>query len=999
MAAQRTGKTGTRKQNSTRYEEKADREAKNLQEPESFLKEEISIILLFVFCIVLFISNFKIGGAAGEYIRSIQLGVFGVIGYLLPFIILFMGVLIISNKGDIRAGIKTGAGIGAVLCTCGLIHTLFGKDFVSMESITEYYLSASGGGAVGGILVAAIGALVGKTGATLVLLAGLIISAVCLSEKSFVGLVKREGDRAYRSMKNDLGRRIRERSKEAKERKLRKEEEYEYDPDGEEEEEYDDGDYEEEEYEYLESVGIERRSPQRVASEIDFSSTRLTDFSDRLIRDEEKKLASILTEIERKRESFSPGDSIEGREKEGEDFEGEILLGEFPSFSSRHEEREGEETAKKAPAIEESEDKRSRSKNSFSTPEESILAGGSDIFTGTILKDFDSVSEVPQEKDALDEETLKRANEILSRKQSILIFEEGEEEEAQEGRTKRNREESSREEDGEEGAGERSQRKDPIRPRSPEYSIIRNERESEITLPDRFEEEDFFEEEGRSEEAGPYADGKEHPVKPPEQERGYRFPPLSILNKVRQKAAGSDTEYRKTALKLQQTLHNFGVEVSLGEISRGPTVTRYELHPRQGVKVSKIVSLADDIKLSLAASDIRIEAPIPGKPAVGIEVPNSENTLVCLRELFESEEFRHSSHMLKFALGKDIGGKTIVADIAKMPHLLIAGATGSGKSVCINTLIMSILYSYSPDEVRLIMIDPKVVELSVYKGIPHLLIPVVSDAKKAAAALNWAVAEMTDRYKKFAEAGVRDLRGYNEKMGKNPQKEEGGKLPKIIIIIDELADLMMVAQNEVEDAICRLAQLARACGIHLVIATQRPSVNVITGLIKANIPSRIAFAVSSGVDSKTILDGVGAEKLLGRGDMLFSTQSAPKPIRVQGAFVSDKEVQDVVDFLASNNKAAKFDEETAAFLTESEEVPTYRRESERDELFAQVGRFIIEKEKASIGNLQRVFKIGFNRAARIMDQLAESGVVGEEQGTKSRQILMSSEEFERLLKD
>ncbi len=432
-------------------------------------------------------------------------------------------------------------------------------------------------------------------------------------------------------------------------------------------------------------------------------------------------------------------------------------------------------------------------------------------------------------------------------------------------------------------------------------------------------------------------------------------------------------------------------------------MTRYELLPAQGVKVGRIVALADDIKLSLAAADIRIEAPIPGKSAVGIEVPNKENNTVYLRDLLESERFKKANGKISFAVGKDIAGQTVVTDIAKMPHLLIAGATGSGKSVCINTLIMSILYRYRPEEVKLIMIDPKVVELSVYNGIPHLLIPVVTDPKKAAGALNWAVAEMTDRYRKFAETGVRDLRGYNERIraaaasGTVNQEDLPTPLPQLVIIIDELADLMMVSKNEVEEAICRIAQLARAAGMHLVIATQRPSVNVITGLIKANIPSRIAFAVSSGIDSRTILDGVGAEKLLGKGDMLFFPQGIPKPVRVQGAFVSDQEVQKAVEFIREEEIPLSYSEEIEDKILRSGDSPAVQAaDSGRDPLFFQAGRFVIEKNKASIGNLQRMFKIGFNRAARIMDQLAAAGVVGEEQGTKPRELLMSMEEFEAM---
>nr|MBQ8252382.1 DNA translocase FtsK [Lachnospiraceae bacterium] len=400
--------------------------------------------------------------------------------------------------------------------------------------------------------------------------------------------------------------------------------------------------------------------------------------------------------------------------------------------------------------------------------------------------------------------------------------------------------------------------------------------------------------------------------------------------------------------------------------------------------------------------------PIPGKAAIGIEVPNKENSMVVLRDLFETQDFKNFQSNIAFAVGKDIAGQTVVADIAKMPHVLIAGSTGSGKSVCINTLIMSILYKASPDDVKLIMVDPKVVELSVYNGIPHLMLPVVTDPKKAAAALHWGVNEMTERYKKFEDLHVRDLKGYNKKveeMTENGGEELPQKLPQIVIIVDELADLMMVAPGEVEESICRLAQLARAAGIHLVIATQRPSVDVITGLIKANMPSRIAFAVSSGVDSRTILDMNGAEKLLGKGDMLFYPQGYPKPVRVQGAFVSDKEVADVVDFLKAQNTGD--DTQVQAMEAKLASMGTSGDGSgakmsggdEKDIYFADAGRFIIEKEKASIGMLQRVFKIGFNRAARIMDQLCEYGVVGEEEGTKPRKVLMTMDEFEQLLEE
>lgn len=486
--------------------------------------------------------------------------------------------------------------------------------------------------------------------------------------------------------------------------------------------------------------------------------------------------------------------------------------------------------------------------------------------------------------------------------------------------------------------------------------------------------------------------------------KAYHFPPMNLLKRGNKTSGESDAHLRETAMKLQQILQNFGVSVTVTNVSCGPAVTRYELQPEMGVKVSKIVGLTDDIKLNLAAADIRIEAPIPGKAAVGIEVPNKENSAVMLRDLLETAEFKNSQSKISFAAGKDIAGKVVVADIAKMPHLLIAGATGSGKSVCINTLIMSILYKASPEEVKLIMIDPKVVELSVYNGIPHLMIPVVTDPKKAAGALNWAVAEMMRRYQAFAEQNVRDMKGYNEKAASSPSidGEELKIMPQIVIIVDELADLMMVAPGDVEEAICRLAQLARAAGIHLVVATQRPSVNVITGLIKANMPSRIAFSVSSGVDSRTIIDMNGAEKLLGKGDMLFYPSGYQKPARVQGAFVTDKEVQSVVEYLKNHNGDADYDNEIVQHVNTSEigtgqGLGAGSEENERDMYFTEAGRLIIDKDKASIGMLQRTFKIGFNRAARIMDQLCEAGVVGGEEGTKPRKVLMSKEEFEQYM--
>ena len=472
----------------------------------------------------------------------------------------------------------------------------------------------------------------------------------------------------------------------------------------------------------------------------------------------------------------------------------------------------------------------------------------------------------------------------------------------------------------------------------------------------------------------------------------YVFPPMDLLSRNQAiQSSESKSEMLHNAKKLETTLKSFGVDAKVIQINKGPTVTRYELSPSQGVKVSKIVNLADDIALNLAASGIRIEAPIPGKAAVGIEVPNKESQSVSLRSVLESEIFQDFPSKLAFALGEDITGQPVVTDIAKMPHLLIAGATGSGKSVCINTLITSILYKSTPEEVKLLLVDPKVVELSIYNGIPHLLIPVVTEPKKASAALNWAVREMLERYKDFAENGVRDIKGYN---AMKKEKGESDFMPQIVIIIDELADLMMAAPGEVEDAICRLAQMARAAGMHLIIATQRPSVDVITGVIKANIPSRLAFAVSSGIDSRTILDMTGAEKLLGKGDMLFYPQGMSKPVRIQGAFLSDKEVENIVNFIKKQS-LTDYDKEIIDKIT-TDALQSGTESEETDAFFDKAVDLVIQKQKASTSMLQRQFRIGYNRAARLMESLESQGIVGPEEGSKPRKVLLTKEEWEDM---
>lgn len=479
---------------------------------------------------------------------------------------------------------------------------------------------------------------------------------------------------------------------------------------------------------------------------------------------------------------------------------------------------------------------------------------------------------------------------------------------------------------------------------------------------------------------------------------GYSYPPLSLLNKSKATdTAALSAELDHTAEHLVETLKSFGVETRIVDISRGPTVTRYELQPCAGVKISKITNLADDIALNLATAGVRIEAPIPNKAAVGIEVPNKASAVVGVRGILESPAFINAKSKLTVALGRDIGGNVVVTDIAKMPHGLIAGATGSGKSVCINSIIISLLYKATPDEVKLLMIDPKVVELGIYNGIPHLLVPVVTDPRKAAGALGWSVTEMERRYKMFADRGVRDLAGYN-KFVENLGDPEVQKMPHIVIIIDELADLMMTAPNEVEDSINRIAAKARAAGMHLIIATQRPSVDVVTGVIKANIPTRIAFAVSSQIDSRTILDSAGAEKLLGRGDMLFSPVGSTKPNRIQGCFVSDEEVEAVVDYIKSDHTVDYDDDvmveiERQAAIEKKQKTGLPEDGPEADPMLDEAIRVVVENGMASTSLLQRKLKLGYARAARIVDEMEQRGVVGPYEGSKPRKVLISKEQL------
>ena len=802
----------TKKRKKTQSKRNVNTKANNTQstQKQSFMRDEITILVSLAICIFAMISHFGIGGFIGDALSAFLFGVFGFMAYIVP-ILTFIGItFVLSNKGNKQAYFKACSCLAVFLMCCTLFQLIINgydpsttlKDIYSLSSIHK-----DGGGWLGGLLVNLLCPAVGVVGTYIVVIVLFIISFVLLTGKSFVGMVKKEGEKVYQTAKEDAKRRRESNEKQRVEKQKR---------------------------------------VDKVVSGVSFNTTL----------DKTAPTVDDMHEIE-------------------------------PPAGSQE---------------------------TLFAPAELVI---------------DRATPVAEEEDFVEPEK----EEPVTRKRRSTI----------------------------------------------------ESRESAAAEAENVEKEI-----------------KKNVEKP---KKAYKFPPMNLLTRGKASGGDSDTYLRETARKLEQTLQTFNVKATVTNVSCGPSVTRFELQPEMGVKVSKIVSLADDIKLNLAASDIRIEAPIPGKAAVGIEVPNKENTAVMLRDLLESSEFKTHPSKIAFAAGRDIAGKVVVADIAKMPHVLIAGATGSGKSVCINTLIMSILYKASPEEVKLIMIDPKVVELKVYNGIPHLLIPVVTDPKKAAGALNWAVAEMTRRYQLFADYNVRDLKGYNAKVESvqdiETQEEKPQKLPQIVIIVDELADLMMVAPGEVEDAICRLAQLARACGIHLVVATQRPSVNVITGLIKANMPSRIAFSVSSGVDSRTIIDMNGAEKLLGKGDMLFYPAGYPKPARVQGSFVSDQEVQAVVDYLVSNGDGAQYNEDITNHINSAQTSSgggfADGGADDRDEYFVYAGQFVIESDKGSIGMLQRKFKIGFNRAARIMDQLAEAGVVGPEEGTKPRKVLMSMEQFEEYI--
>ncbi|MCI8549883.1 MAG: DNA translocase FtsK [Lachnospiraceae bacterium] len=901
---------------------------------EPALKKELVILVSLAVCILLFCSNLHWCGSFGEAIYHGLRGLFGIFGYLMPIYLFLAVCFLLSNEGSTRAVIRVLVSALVLMVFCGLASLLAISEFDSAVTLKDYYTQATeslSGGFFGGLCLKLLYPSLGMVGAYVVLILLAMAGIVVTTQKSLLGPLQKGGKKVYDTAKEDMIRRHEIWAEKAEERKK-------YRTD---------------------------KKVRGVSLNTDIIEEDIQEFSQDAGEEEPEKeedifrgeIHGMVDAYETEEEDFMSGENTKPLQAS----KVEHTLSELDAMI----EKTGGKTEKEDPGI-----------KLYHIPpvEDEIPAWEEAEVSETESVEADGFSEAaffPEE------ETLP----VTSGEVRRIVTAGGKVIEVEEDPTEPDPITEKRMMAGKEQGEHGSIFREEGSGRGNSGSV----RFTDISLAGRTQRETAEVERKNQPERRP------EPKRPP---RPYRKPPVTLLKQGDRKIKNRDSELKETAVKLQQTLRNFGVGVTVTNISCGPSVTRYELTPEQGVKVSRIVSLTDDIKLNLAAADIRIEAPIPGKAAVGIEVPNRENMTVAFRDVIESEEFRTFPSKLAFAVGRDIAGQTVVADMARMPHLLIAGATGSGKSVCINTLIMSILYKAEPSEVKLIMIDPKVVELSVYNGIPHLMIPVVTDPKKAAGALNWAVAEMTDRYKKFAEFNVRDLKGYNAKL-KEEEGETASPLPHLVIIVDELSDLMMVAPGEVEDAICRLAQMARAAGIHLVLATQRPSVNVITGLIKANVPSRIAFSVSSGVDSRTIIDMNGAEKLLGKGDMLFYPSGYQKPVRVQGAFISDGEVSEVVKFLTENTDT-QYSQEVENRLSIAS-APDSAGGGDRDAYFADAGRFLIEKEKGSIGMIQRAFKVGFNRAARIMDQLAEAGVVGDEEGTKPRKVLMTMEEFEELL--
>lgn len=999
------GSTTTRKKGTT---QKNSAQRNYTQRDEGIpMSNEITLVVSFGLVVLMMFSNFGHCGLIGKWLASFFFGIFGCAQFVMP-VFFFLGVtILIANDYSTLAMKKCGAGFIILMEVSALSQLLYKGASITVHDLFSLAINNHvTGGIIGGGIALLLEEGFGTAGAMVILFCIFLLSCILLTQRSFVSFFKK----IVKDMKTS-----REEWKKAAQQKQL-----------------------EREAAATEDILInldEEETPDRTKSFLKMKNGKKKTTEKRRTEQCEEKVKELeerRSQKESAREKtdktepkknlqdlkvnvplFTSSDEVKRKdcvkelhpriypftEEDGktEPFQGKLDFSAFTfpdeikesasSFEEEKNQKEKEEDVYEAPhkakggfhtSLPE-EIKISGLKTSVKEPVENIVSEADAILEEDISVNLPDFSQSTIEAERINDEEKDKEKDKETTEYKLI---DGETDNV-EAMTNEVVDINNEAADNEENASEISNISDNevIESEAKDNEIISNEtvvkeiKAKEAAVPDRKK-----------------AEGKD-----------YIFPPVTLLIKEQQtQSSGYEQYLKETALKLQQTLESFGVNVTITDISCGPSVTRYEMFPEQGTKVSKILSLTDDIKLNLAASDIRIEAPIPGKAAIGIEIPNKHNQTVHFRDLIESSTFEKFKSRLAFAVGKDIGGKTVVTDLAKMPHLLIAGATGSGKSVCINTLIMSILYKASPEEVKLIMVDPKMVELSIYNGIPHLLIPVVTDPKKASGALNWAVAEMTNRYKKFTETGVRNIEGYNKKV-KELQKsgeidpETIKKMPQIVIIIDELADLMMVAPGEVEDAIVRLSQLARAAGIHLVIATQRPSVNVITGLIKANVPSRIAFSVSSGVDSRTIIDMNGAEKLLGKGDMLFYPAGYSKPVRVQGAFISDSEISDVVEFLKENEDVAVYDTEVTEKI--ESKLNSAAISQEKDEYFEAAARFVIEKDKASIGMIQRMFKVGFNRAARIVDQLADAGIVGPEEGTKPRKVLMSSEQLEAYFEE
>lgn len=994
----------------------AEREQMKLKlEQDDNLRDEITVILVLLLSVLLVLSYMKICGSFGNIANTVVFGLFGRFGYVFPFVLFFITLFAVANRKNRSVAAKT------VFCVCmmffiaGLVQ-LFAGGYDPVNTFTDYFTKskldyegsdATYGGFFGGVLCKLLVPLMGNVGAACIMIAAVLIFFLLIAGKAiFTSIAKNsiEGAQERRQLKKELEEEFpdyeEERRRAAMERRRQRERERQQKSSVSETERFD----EEEFLKSLETPVPEEEKKTGIIEKLmrrgmGLDAPEILDTSDVVYSAPETYSNVTAQEVSSDVHEFEI-DGSEPADLRENDFVADELDRKFGGREKATVVNLGEQRGSSRASV-------TRTYMVDEEPDEyetglsSVLSGADpEENTGhndySLNEGFAGYGSMQTESGAADGH--REGIGETEAAEGLFAAESGNAEEtAYNSGSEINQTHSSADDAGDGMKDEHSKADDA------------DDGQKKSSL------------EGRTVSGATGFNSPEEikavmeAAEKAKKEKPYVFPPISLLNKGSGARNVNKGELQATVDKLQKTFESFGVGVTVTDATCGPTVTRYELLPDQGVKVKTITGLADDIKLALAAAEIRIEAPIPGKAAVGIEVPNSVTSPVLLRDLIDSPEFKDAQSNLTFAVGKDIGGKTICFDIGSMPHMLIAGATGSGKSVCINSLILSIIYKAKPSDVKMIMIDPKRVELIGYNGIPHLLVPVVTDVKKASGALNWAIAEMDDRYERFAQAGVNNLASYNRRM-EEKYYEEGNegecpdRLPQILIIVDELNDLMMTANSkEVEASICRLTQLARASGIHVVLATQRPSVNVITGTIKANIPSRIAFSVSSIVDSRTIIDQAGAEKLLGKGDMLFFPQGYPKPVRLQGAYVSDKEISGVVEFIKNKCSAVVYRDDVSQHIEKNAATESGKGSAamqggqgadagdDSDELFEQAGRYIIEKQKASIGNLQRQFRIGFNRAARIMDSLSEAGVVGPEDGTKPRAILMSVSDFEEYL--